>query len=88
MNIHDPRWWADSKWHRGLAELVEAQEDRPPAHNVGTPRHPRTARTVARKYRHNHVRVGVAGEQPRPMARLLAAGYYDAYRRAFEAADA
>lgn len=52
MNIHDPQWWKDAKWHRGLAELVERQGPRRLAHPHGTPRQPRTVAGARRKYDH------------------------------------
>lgn len=122
MNIHDPQWWKDSRWHRGLAAEIEALNPRGLAHPYGTPRHPRTARKAARCVEHNHVRRATeltraidhlpdprpAPQYARPrttegwiakrramrkntvssaFGKLLGSGYYDEYRRAFDAAE-
>lgn len=87
-----PTWSADY-WRRSpVAREVGEREGVGLSQNGGTPRHPRTARKAARKenYRHGQF-VGAfpdaEGQALHLTRRLIAAGYYDEYRRAFEAAD-
>jgi hypothetical protein len=83
--------WTVDHWRKGpVARAIAEREGTGLSHPGGTPRHPRTAARARRITQHNHVKRGYLcrGESaPSPFRALLAGGYYDELRRAFEAAD-
>lgn len=69
---------------------IVAREGQGLAHNGGTPHHPRTRRALNRRIGYGHEESLMLGPQrraPSVMARLLATGYYDEYRRRFHDAE-
>jgi hypothetical protein len=86
MNRYDAALVAH--WRRSpTARAVGEREGTGLAHNGGTPRRPRTAKTAARKVYHGRFMVESHEVHPSLFHGLLTSGYYDELRRAFHEAQ-
>lgn len=93
MHVEKIGGWSLDHWRKSpVAQAIAEREGSCLRYNGGTPRKPRTAGKAARKENRKHGRYVCPLPDPEGVEyvlfrKLLAAGYYAEYRRAFEQAD-